>query len=61
VPGERTDLSLLVWKAVCAGSVPAMRLYFEMLNEEDGGATEPADPLAFVDELAARKGRPEAS
>lgn len=48
-PGDIDALSLIVWKAAQAGSVPAMRLYDEILRwleEQEDGEPNPFAELA---------------
>ena len=52
-PMTRDELRLIVWRAVQKGSVPAMRLYWQILEAERHPAKR--DPLSGVDELAARR------
>ena len=49
------ELEQLVWKAARAGSVPAMRLAWQILRAD--GASAESGPLAGVDELAAQRAR----
>lgn len=56
--GSRDEFMAGMWKAIRAGSVPAMRLYWEMTKGERAASPareEPEDALAFCDELAARR------
>ena len=57
------EFRVVVSSAVRRGVVPAMRLYWQMLKADRlAGGDRAQDPLAFADELAARRsGRPEAS
>ena len=50
-------------RAVRRGSIAAMRLYVDILElDRLRGTPKPEDPLAFADELAAKRAqRPEAS
>lgn len=55
--GTRDDLLAVTWRAAKNGSVPAMRLYSELIDaDRDSNAQEDSeDPLAELDELAARR------
>ena len=54
-PMSEEELNQAVWRAVRKGSVPAMRLAWELLKAAERPSK--ADPLSVIDQLAARRTR----
>jgi hypothetical protein len=58
---SEAELEQIAWRAAQAGSVPAMRLCFEILERREVAATklraDDEDPFRWLDELAERNAK----